>query len=352
MRRFARREFRDPEIDAVDDFRRVKARTQDPELLAMCDNRVKSFLFDATRLMCRLDYVNIGRIARSLARRPVEGNRRGNVYVMQFREKGAAEPTVVMIRLQKWGVAEHLDEGKDLLRAITEADEYSDYILDRRLMCRQLGMNLPDRLGFGHFSERYTGANEYNETSVRTAYFLRAYIPGIASDKVPLAKYRNPAWALRFAELMGSAAAIDMIVGRRSSVTHEPLFDKNYEVVIQGPDGLPKEIKVTDHAGSFVNYDQDFESYVTVYADVALRRRRYVGDFARFVTAYVGAFARRLAEVQQAYRARRAAFDELFGDRPYDSNGSGAYRWRKVLERLDACDPDRVAAILLSSIGC
>ena len=99
------------------------ARTQEPELLAMCDNRVKSFLFNTARLFGAVDYVNIGRIASSLSRKPVEGNRRGNVYIMQFREKGSDRDKVMMIRLQKWGVAEHLDEGKDLLQSIVEADE-------------------------------------------------------------------------------------------------------------------------------------------------------------------------------------------------------------------------------------
>ena len=205
------------------------ARTQDPELLAMCDNRVKSFLFNTTRLFGKVSFINIGRIANSLSRKPVEGNRRGNVYIMQYREEGADTVKVMMIRLQKWGVAEHLDEGKSLLQSIVEADEYSDYILDRRLMCLQLGMNLPRRLGYGHFTEKYRGMNQYNGVAVRTSYFVRNYVTGTASDKLPLAKYRNPAFAQAFAFLMGQAAALDMIVGRRSSVTKELLFDKNYE---------------------------------------------------------------------------------------------------------------------------
>ena len=328
------------------------ARTQDPELLAMCDNRVKSFLFNTTRLFGRIAYVNIGRIANSLSRKPVEGNRRGNVYIMQYCEEGAAAPRVLMIRLQKWGVAEHLDEGKSLLQSIVEADEYSDYILDRRLMCRQLGMNLPQRLGYGHFTEKYRGMNQYNGVAVRTSYFVRGYVAGTASDKIPLAKYRNPAFAQAFAFLMGQAAALDLVVGRRSSVTKELLFDKNYEVVKLDADGIPCEIAVTDHAGSFVNYEHDFEDYVAQYANVVKRRREYVSEYANFAAVYVEGFRRKLAETQAAYRARKAAFDELFSDRPYDTNGSGAYRWAKTLARLDACDPDRVAAILKDAIEC
>ena len=327
------------------------ARTQDPELLSMCDNRVKSFLFNTTRLFGAVDYINIGRISHSLARRPVEGNRRGNVYILQYRETGADDAKVQIIRLQKWGVAERLDEGKDLLQAIVETDEYSDYILDRRLMCRQLGMNLPSRLGYGHFTEKYRGNNHNNGCAVRTAYFVRAYVPGIASDKIPPAKFRNPAFAMRFARLMGEAAAVDLVVGRSSSVTHETLFDNYYEVVIMGDDGLPAEIRVTDHAGSFVNYQDAYDQYVAVYAKPVLRRKAFVGDFEAFAKEYVSGFLARLTEVQNAYRERKAAFDELFSDRPYDTNGSGAYRWSCALKRLNACEPRWVAESLRSAIA-
>ena len=32
--------------------------------------------------------------------------------------------------------------------------------------------------------------------------------------------------------------------------------------------------------------------------------------------------------------------------------GSGAYRWACALRRLDACDPEGVAALLREAIGC
>jgi hypothetical protein len=327
-------------------------RTQDPELLSLCDNRLKSLLFNSIRLLGDIDYINIGRIARSLARRPVEGSRRGNVYVVQYREKGRRSPEVLLIRLQKWGVAERLDEGKSLVQAIIETDEYSDYILDRRLMCRQLGMNLPARLSLGRFTEKYRGNNEYNGVSVRNVYYARSYVTGTASDKVSAAKLRNPAWARRFAELMGEAAAVDLVVGRRSSVTGELMFDDNYEIVQTGDDGFPCEVKVTDHAGSFVDYDGELEDKASAYAQFALRRRKEVSNYDAFVKAYLAGFTRRLDQLQSAYRGRRTAFDGLFADRPYDTNGSGAYRWSQVLARLDRCDPERVTIRLESAARC
>lgn len=328
-------------------------RTKEPGLVALCDPRVKSLIFNTMRLFGKIAYINIGRIANSIARRPMEGNRRGHVYIMQYREVGTLQTQVLMIRLQKWGLAEHLDEGKDLLQSISETAEYADYVLDRRLMCRQLGMNLPPRLGYGTFSETYHGSNrQYEGLTIRTMYFVRQYVPGIASDKVPLPRLRNPVWANKFASLMGGAAAVDAIVGRRSSVTKELLFDRNYEVVQLGKDGMPEEVKVTDHAGTFVNYEHPLVSYIAQYANFARKRAKYVTDYGSFVQAYVDGFRKKLTQMQNAYRARKSVFENLFKHRPYDTAGSGAYRWECILKRLDECNIGEVVDTLQAAIAC
>lgn len=325
-------------------------RTRDPELAEVCDLRVRSIIFNLMRLFGTIDYVNVGRIAHSLARKPIAGMRRGNVYIVQYKEIGEPIARIFIIRFQKWGIAEHLDEGKDLLTSIIEANDYSDYIMDRRLACRQLGMSLPHHVGFGQFTEKYTGKNQYFGTTVRAYYYVRQYVQGVASDKIPVERFHNPAFALKFAELMGEAAALDLVVGRRATETNEPLFDKNYEVLQIGPKGLPVRLVVTDHAGSFVDYQTPLERGVAPYADVVRRREKYVSDFAEFAKTYVAAFERRLTDVQQTYRDRRTAFDDLFVGRPYDQAGSGAYRWSCVLKRLDSCDPHTVAAELKKAI--
>ena len=248
------------------------ARTRDPELAELCDPRVRNILFNLSRLFGDAEYVNVGRIARSLARRPIEGSRRGGVYIIQYKERDVEQARIYMLRFQKWGIAEHLDEGKDLLQSMLEANDYADYILDRRLMCRQLGMALPPTVVAGQFAEPYRGANQYNGVTVRAYYYARAYVPGTASDKIPPAKFRNSAYAARFAALRGAAAATDLVVGRRSTETKENLFDKNYEVVQTGPDGLPARICVTDHAGTFVNYLHPLADSVAPYANVVRRR--------------------------------------------------------------------------------
>lgn len=325
-------------------------RTQDPELLDLCDVRVRSIIFNTFRVLGAIEYVNVGRITHSLARRPIPGSRRGNVYLVQCKLEDEDRMRLFTLRFQKWDVAEHLDEGKDLLQAIVEANEYADYIMDRRLACRQLGMNLPQNVGFSQLTEKYQGHNQYNGTTVRSYYYIRAYVPGTASDKIPVERFRNPAFAQVFAALMGEAAALDMIVGRAATETGTCVFDQVYEVLQYGPNGLPVQIKITDHAGSFVKYREPFDSLVGAYAYPIVRRKAFVPNYEAFVKAYVQAFARKLADVQAKYRARRRAFDELFFHRPYDQAGSGAFRWSCTLKRLDTCDPSAVAAKLAAAI--
>ena len=209
---------------------------------------------------------------------------------------------------------------------------------------------LPHHLCFGQFAERYSGQNQYAGAHVRANYFVRAYISGIASDKIPPERFHNPAFALAFAKLMGHAAAIDLVVGRAATETGQSLFDTNYEVLQCGPDGLPRGLVVTDHAGSFVKYREPFHELVAPYANVVRRREKFVGDFAAFAKTYVQAFEQGLAEAQAAYRANKRAFDELFLHRPFDEAGSGAFRWCSILRRLDECNPAEVADLLRKEI--
>ena len=326
-------------------------RTRDPELEELCDMRARLLIFDFLRYFSDVEYMNVGRIVRSLARDPIEGSRRGSVYMIQVKTGDKPMAATFMLRFMKWGTAEHLDEGKDLLRSMFEANEYYDYVLDRRLMCRQLGMNLPPRIGVGQLAEPYNGSNsQYRGTTVRTCYTVRPYINGIASDKILPARFHNPAFALKFASLMGEAAAIDLIVGRLSSETKENRFDKYYEVVQMGEDGLPAKVVVVNHAGAFVNYEGPLEEAVAPYANVVKRRKEFVSDYPSFAQAYVESFRKCIEKTQADYRARKQGYDELLLHRPFDVGGSGAYRWSKILERLNNCEAGKIASLLAKAI--
>jgi hypothetical protein len=328
-------------------FEEAANHPQDERLRRICDPRAKEIIFNFIRDYGDLDYINIGLVPESLSLdRPQTEGRRG-VYLAEFSARGEQGPLKRFIRLQKWGVWEHLDEGKSLLQSIQESDEYTDYWLDRRLGCRQLGMNLCRRVIMRRLNEIYQGKNQAHRGQVvRTTYFEREYLPGIATDKLPLERYLRSGYAPKLAELMGRTAAAGLIVGRSLNGTR-PTFDDGDEVVREGSDGLPCELLLADHSGAFTEYKLPLEAFAADYARPINVRENTLPDPVEFATRYLEAFRGQFLHIQGDYRKRRRAFDTLFKHCKYDPGGSFAYRWECVLRRLDQTD----AQALVSAIG-
>ncbi len=308
-----------------------------PELRLLCDEKARGFIFNFVREFGDLEYVNIGRIIGSLSQRPSAAGRR-DVYVAEIKQRATPQPFVRILRMQKWGIREHLDENKDLLRAIMEAEDYTDYILDRRLGCRQLGMNLPPRITTRKISERYRGARrEYEGQMIWSTYFERDYIVGIATDKIPRLRYQNSQYALQFAALLGRTAATNIIVGRMN-LQNRVLFDDGDEIMLEDEAGMPIEIVVADHTGTFVDYTSPLEAHAAAYAAPVNRRTPFTPEHEAVADAYASAFHERFTHIQLEYRKRKRAFDTLFKHRRRDEHGSFAYRWERVLDRLNRTD--------------
>jgi hypothetical protein len=281
--------------------------------------------------------------------RPLKEGRRG-VYLVEFHARNEARPVQCFLRLQKWGVWEHLDEGKDLLRSIQESDEYTDYLLDRRLGCRQLGMNLCRRVVMRRLNEIYQGSNEqYRGQLIRSTYFEREYLSGIATDKIPADRARREGYALRLATFLGRAAASSLIVGR-SLDDARPAFDDGDELVREGTDGLPCDILVADHSGAFTEYELPLETFAADYARPVNARAAFVPNPAQFALNYLAGLRQQFEHIRTDYQKRRRAFDTLFKHCKYDPAGSFAYRWECVLKRLDATDADALIAAIRSHI--
>ena len=331
-------------------FAEADAEPQNVELQAMCDLRAREFIFNYVREFGDIEYVNIGRIGRSMSLRR-EATRRNTVYIAEVKQSGNPVPVVRIIRLQKWGIAEHLNDGLDLLTAILRAEEYADYILDRRLGCRQLGMYLPPHVQTRRISERYMGQNSrYHGQIYWTTYLERDYVGGRASDKLPDSAYQNPAYNRKLGRLLGEAAAVNLIVGRMRVDRATVLFDDGDEVILLGADGVPATLAVSDHTGTFTNYEGDLTQNIEAYAQPVNRRASRMPNADEFAAAYLEMFVLRFEHIQQVYRERRRAFDSLFKHRPWDPGGSMAYRWFHVLKRLDAADPRHLAEMIRSNI--
>jgi hypothetical protein len=307
----------------------------------ICDETARGLIFNFIRDYGDLEYVNIGRVAGSLSGRQSSDGRRG-VYLAEIKQRGTEPPILRILRMQKWGVSEHLDEGKDLLTAILEAEDYTEYILDRRLGCRQLGMNLCPRATSRKIVERYLGRNQrYYGASIWSHYFERDYIPGLATDKIPSSRFQEEAFAMRLARLLGRAAASNLILGR-CDLTGRVVFDDGDELVIENAQGLPVDIIVADHTGTFVDYRRDLRESAPAYGRCAERRAALSPNPAGFASAFFHAFEDRFSQVQRDYRRRRRAFDTLFKHKRRDEGGSFAYRWECVLKRLDSSNPKQM----------
>jgi hypothetical protein len=280
-------------------------------------------------------------VVERLSRRPPSSGRRG-VYLIEMKLEDEEEERLKIVRLQRWGVAERLDQGTDLLRAVMETDEYTDYILDRRLGCRQLRMNLAPRVTARKFREIYHGHHpHYHGTRVWTPYFERDYIRGRATDKIPRARFECPTYAQRFAALLGQAAAPNIIVGRWAEEDHV-VFDDGDEILIEDQNEQPLDIIVADITGSFGNYTTDLLTLAKAHAAPVNSRRNFVEDLPKFAETYVNAVGTRFREIQDEYLARQHAFDKLFRNQLIDEGGSFAYRWQETLRRLRETDPDEL----------
>ncbi len=324
--------------------------TADPGLRRLCDEKCRGFIFNFVREYGDLEYVNIGRVVESLSQRAKSLGRR-DVYITQVKQRGIREEIVKIIRMQKWGIREHLDGGKKLLDAIIQAEEYTEYILDRRLGCRQLGMNLPARVTAKRISERYLGPHrEMQGAAIWSPYFERDFIRGMATDKIPPQRLADGAFATRLARLLGQAAAPNIIVGRCGQ-QGQVVFDDGDEVVVTNGNGLPTDIVVADQMGTFADYRTDLEHFAAEYAAVVNRRMALLTDPAEFAALYVDAFVTRLAKIQLEYRKRKRAFDTLFKHRPRDEAGSFAYRWECVLDRLRRAVPQNLGNLVRSHIA-
>lgn len=320
-------------FDAV--FDAAKANPADPELSRLCDERVKGFICNYVREFGSIQYVNIGGILPEMRQRPPPGGHRAYLAEVMYRD--ATKPVLRMLRIQRWGIRERLDEGKDLLWAVMEAFEYTEYTLDRRLGCWELGMPLPGSIDTRTIPETYFGKQQqYHGTRVWTTYYERDFIEGLATDKIPDSRLKNTAFCLRVAQLLGYAAAPNLVVGRtdgKGNVT----FDSGDEMILFDGRGSPQRIVVADHAGTFNDVNSPLASFAAGYARPVLSRLGRVVNPAAFADTYLDAFSARLFEMKTECRLKRHAFDALF---QHSKQGPETFsdRWAKALERLEQTD--------------
>ena len=320
----------------------------DGELKRLCDDKPRKYIFNFVREYGDLEYVNIGRVIGSLSRRPAYSGRRG-VYIAVFKLYGSDREVISVLRMQKHGVREYLEEGCSLLDAMIRSEEYTEYVLDRRLGCRQLGMNVPMRTMANKISEWYVPRNGEGFV-IWSPYFERDYIRGMATDKLLRQRFENEEFASRFARLLGRAAAPNLIVGR-CDLGGKVVFDDGDEVLILDPHEMPVDLVVTDHTGAFSDYQRELTELAPEYANPVLRRLEYLPDPQRFADTYLEGFLERFSRIQSEFRKRRKAFNTLFKHRPRGDTRSFSLRWEEVLARFDRADARILVKLIRETIA-
>ncbi len=329
-------------------FDELKAHPSDPELTSLCDQRVPGFVCNYIREFGGLQFVNIGGLLPGLRKHPPLGGHRA--YLVELKHRGADAPIRRILRIQRWGIRERLDEGKDLLWAIMEAYEYTEYTLDRRLACWELGMPLPGSIDTRAVPETYYGKNRnYHGTRIWATYYERDFIDGLATDKIPDARLKDEAFVLRVACLLGQAAAPNLVVGRTSD-KGEVTFDGGDEMLLLDAQGAPQRIVVADHAGTFNDYESPLVAFAADYARPILSRVARVANPAGFTAAYLSALSERLLEMQEEYRLKRRAFDTLF-QHSKQGEKTFSWRWAKALARLDKTDVSALVGRIRETIA-
>jgi hypothetical protein len=107
---------------------------------------------------------------------------------------------------------------------------------------------------------------------------------------------------------------------------------------------------VADQTGTFVDYLNPLQASAAAYADPVNRRIDFLPDPEGFARAYLDGFMEKFSCVQKKYRRRRKGFDTLFKNRLYNVDGSFAYRWERVLKRLDQSDSRELTEIIQSHL--
>ena len=74
-------------------------------------------------------------------------------------------------------------------------------------------------------------------------------------------------------------------------------------------------------------------------------------DCRAFAETYINAFVKSFQKTQADFRSRPRDFFVLFSDRPVDEGGSFAFRWERVLKRLDRADPELLGRIIRDHIA-
>lgn len=306
--------------------------------------RVRNLIAHFWQTSPEVTSINVGLIESSQTNRERADENREIYLVVLGRPDGSE--VIRHLRMVKWDVMHRVARGVSLKQAISETIQYRQYVYDRLRAASELGIPIPS-FNEIRFMEDVPGLG-----SIPVFFFDRQYFPGLATDKVPLARYAEPEFIVRLARFLGEAAAVGLSLGRASPSTGHVFYDDGDEVLQLGPDNLPERLIMVETTGSFTDWSTPVAKMLPHCLDHLAEHLKKARDkkvhhqhLKEASNAFQQALFYEINRLKRLLRDNAARLHSLFDDRAMEPGGIRA-RWEGVLRRLDAVDTEELARII------
>ncbi len=289
--------------------------------------------------------INLGRVELPLTARDISGEER-DVYLVVITTKGGRE-SIRLVRHMKYDVLHRVKLGVPIQQAVKDTFTYRNYIADRLLAAAELGFPILT------YNEIRVEEDIPGLGKVPAFFFERQYIPGIVTDKIPLAYYRKPDFMVELSRLLGIAAAFTLVLGRASPRTGNIFFDDGDELIQFNNSAIPWRLVIIETTGSFTNWTTPL---ISLLPQCIERFRSHLEKAAsggvtpallrESVSEFADSLAGKISDVMDI--ASTVSLRDLFNDRAYEQGGIRD-RWEGILRRLDQTSTGELKERILSA---
>lgn len=249
------------------------------------------------------------------------------------------------IRMSKWDVVHRIKQGLSLEQAISDTRIYIDFIIDRFLAIKILGLPIPD------FKQIHI-EDEFGADIIPVYYFERDYISGIATDKIPALFYAKAGFLRRLAVFLGQAAAASLVIGRTDPRSNKLYYDDGDEIVCLDASGLPIAFMLLETTGSFNDWTTPIENmlqHCIVQFARHIEKARQQGieqpEFSKALRSFTDGLKNEIWRMRRLLEDPSGRLLSLFSDRTNEAGGIRC-RWEGILVRLGRTEPEHIEALI------
>ncbi len=304
---------------------------------AQVEDAVREILKDSFRFYGPLEHINLGRVMRSQSQKRAAGTYR-EVFIVVLKQKNTTVEQIRILRRFRRSTLYFLNRGYPLKEAERLADGYMQYTMDRWELLSMLGVVTPP-IHCTTRKEKLPGVG-----TLSTNYIDRAYVAGLATDKIPFYYFESVSFLRAFASLMGDAAGLNLIIGRSDPDSGTVFFDDGDEM-LQFEEGnkVPTGIVLADFTGAFADVVSPLDRFAPFYIEClvgilrqvpvkTLNRRRLAETADLFVDSMTERIVK-TRELLQPDSSLDSTIKEMLADRKAEINPI-LMKWEKTLERM------------------